>query len=112
MNQSRKTGAAIAVMVAVAVGAFVSNRKDSAPAAPSAPPAATSANAALDPHPEKATAALMALPELKAWSQAIEKKTGGKEHGAVLSGDAAPRIVDGKTYYAYSFVQNGPEQSH
>src|SRR5689334_17047174 len=55
---------------------------------------------------DQATAELMALPELKAWSQQIEKESHGKVHGAVIEDDPAPRIIDGKPYYQLSFVEN------
>jgi hypothetical protein len=55
---------------------------------------------------EQAMAALLALPELKAWSAQIERRTGGKAHGAVIEDNPAPREVNGKTYYQLSFVEN------
>lgn len=55
---------------------------------------------------EQAIAALMALPELKAWSDQIEKSSHGKAHGAVIEDDPAPRILNGKPYYQLSFVEN------
>jgi hypothetical protein len=55
---------------------------------------------------EQAMAALLALPELKAWSAQIERRTGGKAHGAVVEDNPAPREVNGKTYYQLSFVEN------
>lgn len=55
---------------------------------------------------EQAVAALMALPELKLWSEKIEKESNGKAHGALIEYDAQPRTVNGKRYYQLSFVEN------
>ena len=55
---------------------------------------------------EQAMAALLALPELKAWSAQIERRTDGKAHGAVVEDNPTPREVNGKTYYQLSFVEN------
>ncbi|MBC7860203.1 MAG: hypothetical protein H7Z39_15830 [Burkholderiaceae bacterium] len=58
---------------------------------------------------QQAAQTLMALPELKAWSVMIEKKSAGKTHGAVVEYDPAPRVVKGKRYWQLSFVENGAE---
>ena len=55
---------------------------------------------------KQAMAALLALPELKGWSAQIERRSGGKAHGAVVEDNPAPREVNGKTYYQLSFVEN------
>lgn len=84
----------------------------SAPAAPAPEPAAAPARAAEAPagHTrQQAAQALMALPELKAWSARIEKKSAGKMHGAVVEYDPAPRVVKGKRYWQLSFVENSAE---
>lgn len=61
---------------------------------------------------EQAIAALMALPELKAWSAQIEKNSHGKAHGAVIEDDPAPRVLNGKPYYQLSFVEDRPQAVH
>jgi hypothetical protein len=61
---------------------------------------------------EQAEAALMALPELKAWSTQIEKGSHGKAHGAVIEDDPAPRVLNGKPYYQLSFVEDRPQNVH
>jgi hypothetical protein len=61
---------------------------------------------------EQAEAALMALPELKAWSTQIEKSSRGKAHGAVIEDDPAPRVLNGKPYYQLSFVEDRPQNVH
>jgi hypothetical protein len=58
---------------------------------------------------EQASRALMALPELKAWSARIGQHSGGKAHGALIEYDPAPRKVGGKRYWQLSFVENSLE---
>jgi hypothetical protein len=60
---------------------------------------------------EQAAAALMALPELQAWSAVIEKTSGGKAHGGLLEYDPAPRKLNGKNYFQFSFVENTAESA-
>ena len=55
---------------------------------------------------EQAMDALLAVPELKAWSAQIEQRSQGKAHGAVIEDDPVPREVNGKQYYQLSFVEN------
>jgi len=55
---------------------------------------------------EQAMATLLAVPELKAWSEQIEKRSKGKAHGAVIEDDPIPREINGKKYYQLSFVEN------
>lgn len=55
---------------------------------------------------EQAMDALLAVPELKAWSAQIEKRSQGKAHGAVVEDDPIPREVNGKKYYQLTFVEN------
>lgn len=55
---------------------------------------------------EQAMASLLAVPELKAWSEQIEKRSKGKAHGAVIEDDPAPRVVNGRKYYQLTFVEN------
>jgi hypothetical protein len=81
---------------------------------PPAPPkpAATQAPSAPERTREQAMAALMAIPEIKAWSEQIEKTSRGKVHGAVIEDDPAPRIVNGKAYYQLSFVEDRKQNVH
>jgi hypothetical protein len=55
---------------------------------------------------EQAMTALLAVPELKLWSEQIEKRSKGKAHGAVIEDDPAPREVNGREYYQLTFVEN------
>jgi hypothetical protein len=61
---------------------------------------------------DQAIAQLMALPEVKAWSEQIEKSSHGKVHGAVIEDDPTPRVIDGKAYYQLSFVENRKQDVH
>lgn len=58
---------------------------------------------------EQAMAALMALPELKAWSSQIEKSSGGTAHGALIEYDPQPKLIGGKRYFQLSFVENSSD---
>lgn len=58
---------------------------------------------------EQAMAALMALPELKAWSERIEQESGGKLRGALMEYDTQPKVIGGKRYWQFSFVENGSD---
>jgi hypothetical protein len=81
-------------------------------APPPPKPAVAEAPAAPARTREQAMAQLMALPELKAWSEQIEKDTRGKVHGAVIEDDPAPRLIAGKPYYQLSFVENRKQDVH
>jgi hypothetical protein len=64
------------------------------------------------PTREQAMASLMELPEIKAWSAQIEKASHGKAHGAVIEDDPAPRLINGKPYWQFSFVENRADAVH
>jgi hypothetical protein len=81
-------------------------------APPPPKPAVTQAPAAPTRTREQAMAQLMALPEVKAWSEQIEKNSHGKVHGAVIEDDPTPRLIDGKPYYQLSFVENRKQDVH
>ncbi len=85
-----------------------------APAAPRIVATANTAPAApVEPQQsrskEQAASALMALPELQAWSAIVEKNSGGKSHGALIEYDPTPRKLNGKNYWQFSFVENSAE---
>lgn len=61
---------------------------------------------------DQAIAELMALPEIRMWSEEIEKNSHGKAHGAVIEDDPTPRVIDGKSYYQLSFVENRKQNVH
>jgi len=81
-------------------------------APPPPKPAAAEAPAAPTRTRDQAIAELMALPEIKAWSEQIEKSSKGKVHGAVIEDDPAPRVIEGKAYYQLSFVENRKQAIH
>jgi len=39
----------------------------------------------------------------------LEKTSNGKVHGALIEYDPAPRKLNGKTYYQFSFVENSAD---
>jgi hypothetical protein len=83
--------------------------KPPAPRAPAAPEPATPAEPKVVRTKEQASAELLALPELRAWSAMLEKTSNGKVHGALIEYDPAPRKLNGKTYYQFSFVENSAD---
>lgn len=83
--------------------------KPPAPRAPAAVEPAAPAEPKITRTKEQASAALLALPELRAWSAMLEKTSNGKVHGALIEYDPAPRKLNGKTYYQYSFVENSAD---
>lgn len=105
MVGGRKKGAIVAVMVAVATSVFVATRNK-----PEPPPAPAPAKASA-PATEPAVAALLALPEIKAAAEQIEKSSMGAAHGAIIGGDGEPKVVGGKTYKSYSFMESDPKIS-
>jgi len=82
--------------------------KDKQPPAPPPPPAKPIVQQQADPAVtrEQAMASLLALPEVKGWSQEIEKRSRGKAHGAVIEDDPTPRLINGRAYWQLSFVEN------
>lgn len=87
--------------------------KDKTPAAPPKPVAVSATAPALPARTrEQAMAALMALPELKAWASQIEGRSHGAVHGAVIEDDPTPRVIDGKPYYQLSFVEDRKQSVH
>ena len=96
--------------LAVAIGLAGCKREQTPPPKPAI--AGTPAPAAPARTREQAIAELMALPELKAWSEQIEQRSHGKVHGAVIEDDPTPRMIDGKSYYQLSFVENRKQDVH
>lgn len=86
--------------------------KRAEPPAPAKPQAAPQAPAQPVHTRDQAIASVLALPEIKTWSDQIEKNSRGAAHGAVIEDDPAPRLVDGKPYYQLSFVENRKQNIH
>ncbi len=112
----RVVGAVGTTIVVVVAAAIVYVNRSAAPTPPTAQtastPSFTAAPAIAAPVGDakaQAMQALMALPELKAWSARLSTTSGGKVHGALIEYDPAPKIVAGKAYWQFSFVENGAE---
>jgi len=106
----RSTQSLGACLIALVLLSACKNQKPTTP--PPKPVAQTQAASSPTRTREQAEAALMALPELKAWSTQIEKDSHGKAHGAVIEDDPAPRVLGGKPYYQLSFVEDRPQNVH
>jgi hypothetical protein len=103
----------LALVMIISVTAFILGCRGEQPVAAATPAAAPVATtAAQSRSKEQAMAALMALPELKAWSSQLEKSSGGKLHGALIEYDPQPKLIDGKRYFQLSFVENGSDAAH
>lgn len=109
---------ALVLIIAATTTIFGCRDKAAPPApapAPAAPVASASASAAasastpLARERENAMNTLIALPELKAWLQQIEKNSGGKVHGALVEYDPTLREIKGKRYFQFSFVENASD---
>lgn len=115
MSSSRKSAIAgsVAGLLVAAVGAwYASNHKPNMTATSTVVAAAASVQAAkANVSRDQAVEKLMALPELKQLADAIEKRSGGERHGALLETDPAPRDVKGSPYYQLIFVENGDDMA-
>ena len=96
----------LAVSLALACAVAGCKRAEREEPAKPAAQAAAPAVAAPARTKEQAMTALLALPELKAWSQQIEKRSKGKARGAVIEDDPLPREINGKKYFQLTFVEN------
>ena len=103
----------VLLLLAVSLGIFAAwpLTLPATPAAPLTPSAAPAAPAPTRTR-QDAMKALMALPELSAWSAHLEKTSNGKVRGALIEYDPAFKIVDGKSYWQLSFVENGSDAAH
>lgn len=61
---------------------------------------------------EEAVAALMALPELQAWSNHIKQSSGGASHGALIEYGPTPKTIGDKRFWQLSYVENTPDAAH
>jgi hypothetical protein len=103
-----------ALVIIMAVTATVFGCRGEKPAEPAKAPAApvtatASAPATQTRTRQQAMDALMALPELKAWSSHIERASGGTVHGALIEYDPQPKLIGGKRYFQLSFVENSSD---
>ena len=95
---------ATSLLAAILLAACKDKQPPAAPPQPAKPIVQQKAEPAVTR--EQAMAALLALPEIKAWSQDIEKRSRGKAHGAVIEDDPTPRVINGQAYWQLSFVEN------
>lgn len=102
---------ALVMIISVTATIFGCREKPAEPLqAPAAPVAAKAgATVAQTRSKQQAMEALMALQELKAWSSQIEKSSGGKARGALIEYDSKPKLIDGKSYFQLSFVENSSD---
>jgi hypothetical protein len=109
----RRTLQSPAILSIAALACLIAGCKGEKAPAPAKPAATSSAPApAAVRTKEQAMAELMELPEVKAWSAQIEKASRGKAHGAIIEDDPTPRIIGGKPYWQFSFVENRPQSVH
>ena len=96
------------------LAALLAGCKDKQPPAPAPQPAKPINQPRPEPAVtrEQAMAALLALPEVKSWSQEIEKRSRGKAHGAIIEDDPTPRVINGREYWQLSFVENRADKVH
>jgi hypothetical protein len=104
----------IALVTVIAVTTTIFGCRDERLAAPAPAPVASPPSAPVSQtrSKEQAMAALMALPELKAWSGWIEKSSGGKARGALIEYDPTLKSIGGKRYFQLSFVENSTDAAH
>lgn len=92
-------------------GALLAGCKDREPPPPPAKPIVQQKAAPLVTKAQ-ATEALLALPEVKAWSDEIAQRSDGKAKGAILEDAPAPRTINGRAYWQLSFVENRKDAVH
>lgn len=96
--------------VAAGVAVVFAMRDTPAPVAPEpATPAVVEAPFVGPRTKQQAMDALMALPELKAWSAHLKQSSGGTAHGALIEYGPTPKVIGDKTYWQISYVENTPE---
>jgi hypothetical protein len=103
-----------ALLIVIAATTIVFGCREKPPEPVQSPSVAASSASAMAPMRSKqeAMAALMALPELKAWSSQLEKSSGGTVHGALIEYDPTPKLIDGKRFFQLSFVENASDAVH
>lgn len=98
---------------ALLLAALLAGCKDRQP-----PPAPAPAKPAVQPRAEplvtrdQAMAALLALPEVQAWSADIDKRSRGKAKGAIIEDNPTARTINGREYWQLSFVEDRKEAVH
>jgi len=108
-TRSRPSAGLALLTIALALPLAACKRAEPPPPKPAATASAPSAPVRTR---DQAIDSLLALPEIKTWSDQIEKNSHGAAHGAVLEDDPAPRVIDGKSYYQLSFVEDRKQNVH
>jgi hypothetical protein len=121
-SRSAAIAGTLAGLLAAGLGGYFLYHRPAEPVASRAPAAAPAARPPVQAAPpatrppaahrvtkEQASRALMALPELKAWSEKIERESGGSAHGALLEEGPQPRMIDGAAYWQFGFVENSAQ---
>ncbi|MEN3276014.1 MAG: hypothetical protein V7631_1804 [Massilia sp.] len=98
------------ITVSAALAAVLSACKDEPKPVPPPKPVAQAQKTEPVVTREQAMATLLALPEVKAWSAEIDKRSRGKAHGAIIEDALAPRLINGRQYWQMSFVENRQEK--
>lgn len=106
--RSRPSAGLALLAIALALPLAACKRTEPPPPKPAAAPAPGEPVRTRD----QAIASLLALPEIKTWSDQIEKNSRGAAHGAVIEDDPTPRLIGGKPYYQLSFVENRKQNIH
>jgi hypothetical protein len=60
---------------------------------------------------DQARELLAALPEVKAWSEHLQKTSGGSVQGTLVRYSPTPKEINGKRYWLFSYVANGPDMA-
>jgi hypothetical protein len=58
-----------------------------------------------------AMALLADLPEVKAWSEHLQRTSGGTVAGTLVRYSPIPREIGGKHYWQFSYIANGPDMA-
>jgi hypothetical protein len=105
---------ALLLAIAVSVGVHFYSREKAAAVDVVAEPAKTVIEKPfIGPRTKgEAMAELMALPELKAWSQHIEKSSGGVSKGALIEYGPTPKTIGDKRFWQLSYVESTPDAAH
>ncbi|MES2017126.1 MAG: hypothetical protein V4484_11580 [Pseudomonadota bacterium] len=118
MSNKNKLFAGIAVLAAGAAVFYFTRPAPSADVV-AAPNQVVEHSAAAVPAPfvgprtkPEAMAALMALPELQAWSEYIKLSSKGSSHGALIEYGPTPKTIGAKRYWQLSYVENTPDSAH
>lgn len=99
--------AVIVLLALVIIGYF-----ETQPTKPTSTPSEQTVALPVPLNKEQAMAIIAELPEIKAWSDYIERTSDGKAHGMIMEPPAEVTLLDGKQYWSVGFYENQPAQSH